>query len=71
MEIRNVSDIEFSIMMAKMLYSMKKDHSQIKNDTELIKNTLKELREAKNWISELENRAKKYHSVREPRRNNN
>lgn len=75
MEIRNVSDMEFSIMMAKKLYSMRKDSSYEKrpftkkNDTELTKNTLKKLREAKNWISKLENRAEKYHSIRELRRN--
>lgn len=65
MKIRNLSDMEFSIMMAKKLNSMRKYfvtmekyQMDIKNDIALLKNTLEglhnRLKEAKNWVSELE-----------------
>lgn len=64
-EIGNISDVEFRIMMAKMLNSTRKDmvttekdQSEIKNDRALIKNTLKgthsRLGEAGDRISESE-----------------
>lgn len=64
-EVRNVSDTEFRITMAKMLNSTRKDkvttekdQSEIENDRALIKNTLEgthsRLGEAGDRISESE-----------------
>ena len=82
MEVSILSDIEFRVMIIRILNSMKKDIKTIKKDKSGIKNAISEINntleginsrldEAEDQISDLEDRVGKYKSSRAVKREKN